>query len=279
MRHLRDSNTKGAARLEATFRTCTQSVRRQSLLAVVCAVGVCLQTASAAPPSSTLELLVTARQWDWSFTYPDDDIVSQTLVVPVNRPVALKMTSIDVQHAFSAPTLGLEHDIIPGHEQIARFRATEVGTHKLVCAKDCGRGHAGMVSDIKVVTQADYDSWIATGGNPELVKKPMAEIGRHYYQLYGCSACHSEDGTARVGPTFKGLYGSTAECTDGPCEVTEDYIRESIEDPSARVVKGFAPQMPSYKARVKTAPPNGPSVLRPERDEMKAIIAFLKSLR
>ena len=96
---------------------------------------------------------------------------------------------------------------------------------------------------------------------------PPAEVGEIVYRRFNCHVCHSTDGSAGVGPTFKDLYGRVGEpMADGTTvDVSGDYIRQSIEDPFARVVKGFGPVMPSYKGQLKDA-------------ELQAVIEYLKTL-
>ena len=86
-------------------------------------------------------------------------------------------------------------------------------------------------------------------------------------EKYGCGACHSADGTTLVGPTWQGLYGTLEELEDGSSAlVDDDYIRESILEPDARVTKGFTAGLM-------------PSTLRVKEEEIPHIIEYMKSLR
>lgn len=82
----------------------------------------------------------------------------------------------------------------------------------------------------------------------------------------GCLGCHTVDGTPKVGPTFRGLYGRTVALADGrTVEADEGYIRESILDPGAKIVKGFPNVMPTFKGTLGD-------------DDVTAIIAYVKTL-
>ncbi|MDQ3264570.1 MAG: cytochrome c [Myxococcota bacterium] len=94
-----------------------------------------------------------------------------------------------------------------------------------------------------------------------------AQQGQVLYARHICAACHSNDGTQRAAPSFKGLYGTQQRLRDGSAvRVDDTYIRESILDPGAKVAHGFQPVMPSYLGR-----------LTPE--DLEALIAYIQSLR
>jgi len=81
-------------------------------------------------------------------------------------------------------------------------------------------------------------------GGPDL--SPEAAAGRDLMRSSGCSSCHGANGQGGVGPTFEGLYGSEVELDDGSTVTADDaYIRESISDPSAKIVEGYALPMPT----------------------------------
>lgn len=106
----------------------------------------------------------------------------------------------------------------------------------------------------------------ASGGSAELPEADgaLAERGRTLVQVSGCTNCHSADGSRGVGPTWEGLAGSTVELDGGGTVVADAaYLRESITDPDARIVAGYAPVMPSSDL--------------PD-DELDAIVAYLEQL-
>jgi cytochrome c oxidase subunit 2 len=98
-----------------------------------------------------------------------------------------------------------------------------------------------MEAPVVVMSQADFDAWITK--ESAVSNDPVAR-GKKWAAQYGCIACHSIDGTKIVGPTWKGLYGHEVPLADGTTATADDaYLRESIVDPNARVVQGFAPNL------------------------------------
>lgn len=251
-----DSNV----RLEALW-----SIVPAILLTVVFVWGFKHWVTLRVPPAHTLDVRVTARQWSWQFDYPRDGIQSDQLVVPVDTAVKLIMTSKDVLHSFYVPEFRVKQDVVPDRYTVAWFEATKVGTYNLLCAQYCGRDYSRHVTRVVVKSAEDYAAWVDNGGL-EGAPEP-ATLGKVLYKRYGCSACHSEDGSASTGPTFQGVYGKTERFVDGSSATVDDaYIAESIRKPSAKVVAGFTPVMPSFDGKVNDK-------------QIQAIIAYLKSLR
>jgi len=122
------------------------------------------------------------------------------------------------------------------------------------CAELCGTSHAYMQAAVVVVSQADYDKWVAdqtAAAQAEALAsagKPDAKRGQTLYQESGCKACHSLDGAKGVGPTWKGVFGSSVELADGTSVTADEaYLTESIKLPGAKTVNGFsANAMPSF---------------------------------
>jgi cytochrome c oxidase subunit 2 len=92
----------------------------------------------------------------------DDDIVSKTLTVPVNKPVLIELRSIDVIHSFFIPVMRLKQDAVPGKPMPVWFKPTKIGTWEIMCAQLCGNNHTTMRANIVVLSQADYDAWVKT---------------------------------------------------------------------------------------------------------------------
>jgi cytochrome c oxidase subunit 2 len=193
-------------------------------------------------PQEAMLVKVTARMWSWSFEYPDGRR-SQELVVPVGRPVRLELHSKDVLHSFFVPAFRLKEDAVPGRTNHAWFQADKAGSYDLLCAEYCGDQHSKMLGTVRVLPDADYATWQA---NP-----PAMVTGPELLAAKGCTTCHSQDGSRMVGPSFKGLMGRKEVVveTDGESEVTVDeaYLRRSILEPKAQVVKGFDPVMPEQR--------------------------------
>jgi cytochrome c oxidase subunit II len=217
------------------------------------------------PPAETYEIKVNAKKWTWSFQYPNGYIDSD-LHLPVNRAVKLTMTSEDVIHSLFIPAFRAKMDVVPGRYTTMWFEATRTGEFPLLCAEYCGTKHSDMLANVVVHASGEYEQWLEKASNL-LATLPPEEAGKILYTKRGCVQCHTTDGTARIGPSFKGSFGTSQALTDGSSvEIEENYCRESILEPLKRVRAGFRPVMPSYKGQLKDP-------------EIDAIIAYIKSLR
>jgi cytochrome c oxidase subunit 2 len=227
---------------------------------------------------NAIEINILARQWMWNFEYPNGRKTLNDLVVPKGKPVRLIMTSDDVIHSFFVPNFRLKMDTPPGLYTRMDFISNELGVHPIYCTEYCGTGHSDMLGNVHVVEPEEYEKFLLTGRipgsqNTQSSNKEgsnvvsLAEKGKQIIQQKGCTACHSDDGSAKVGPSYKGIFGKTEEMQDGSkVVVDENYIRESLYEPQKKVVKGFAPSMPTYKGLV-------------SEEELSAIIAYIKSLK
>jgi cytochrome c oxidase subunit 2 len=214
-------------------------------------------------PAGAMEVHVTARQWLWEFEYKNGK-KSPDLYVPVNVPVKLLMTSADVIHSFYVPSFRQKQDVVPGMYTTTWFEAKEVGTYQVFCTEFCGTAHSSMLAKVHVLDQAAYDQWM--GADPN-AGKSLAERGADLYKVKGCNACHSLDGSKVIGPSFKGVWGRSEVYADGSKGVVdENYVRESILNPQAKLVQGYPPNMPSFQG-----------VLNDE--EIKSIIEFMKTVK
>ena len=217
----------------------------------------------ATPPANAYEVLVEGQKWKWSFTYPNG-YVDENLHVPVDRPVRLVMSSSDVIHSLYVPAFRIKMDVVPGRYSKAWFEATEPGEYDLFCAEYCGTSHSDMLAHVIVHPPGEFETWLEKASNFLETMTPV-DAGRKLFQVRGCQQCHSMDGSAKTGPTLLGVFGRTENLVDGgTVTVDENYIRESILEPNARVVAGFEPVMPTYQGRLKDA-------------EIMAIIEYLKA--
>jgi cytochrome c oxidase subunit II len=120
------------------------------------------------PPPSAVTIQVTAKQFNWEFTYPDADgkfgvnALSQEneLHVPVNKVVRLTLESNDVIHSLFVPNLRLKQDVVPGRKIVAWFEATTPGTYPIACTELCGFGHYSMAASLVVQSESDYQRWL-----------------------------------------------------------------------------------------------------------------------
>lgn len=214
------------------------------------------------PPKDAMPVNVIARQWSWLFTYGNGK-QSDLLRVPVNKPVKLIMTSQDVIHCLFIPAFKIKEDCVPGMKTHLWFSANELGSYDIYCTEYCGVGHSHMLSKVIVMQGGDFEKWYASAEAAGLPEK-----GLKLLQEKGCLGCHSTDGTKKIGPTLKGLYGKKVVVFTNGKEreiiADEEYLRKSILKPEADIVKGYAPIMPAI----------------PVTDEdLQTIVEFLKTLK
>jgi cytochrome c oxidase subunit II len=229
---------------------------------------------------------VIGRQWSWSFAYPEfDGAAAGELVLPVNRPVLLHMESEDVLHAFWVPEFRVKQDLMPGRVTELRFTPTVEGNYKLRCAEICGLDHAGMLADVRVVSQAEFDSFIeAARDEPAWAELTPEERGEIWYGTergYGCVACHSLDGSPGVGPSWLGIYMAERPLADGTTVIGDEaYMRLSILEPDADIVAGYQPGiMPAnYGERFEARQAELMASQGIEIDIIDDLIAFIRTL-
>ena len=218
-------------------------------------------------PADAYEVQVSAQKWQWSFTQANGETVPAVLHAPANRPVKLIMSSKDVVHSFFVPDFRVKADVVPGRFSTVWFEAKQPGDYQVFCAEYCGKDHSRMLATVRVLPQEEFDKKLKDGFVTMDKKIAPAEYGKKFYKDYACASCHSLDGTAGVGPSFKGLWGRTEKLEGGATvKVDEEYLRESIWDPKAKIVAGFAPVMPTFKGQIND-------------DKMFAIIAYIKTLK
>lgn len=202
-------------------------------------------------PDDAYEIHVKGKKWLWEFSYDNGVTTLNELHVPAGRPVKLIMSSDDVLHSFFIPDYRVKHDVVPGRYTSLWFEVLEPGESVIFCTEYCGDGHSDMMASAIAHEQADFVKWLDSGLKPP-EGVPLAEYGEQMYQKSNCWTCHSLDGSKKIGPTFQGIYGRVEQLADGSTiTVDENYIRESILEPNAKVVSGYQPVMPSYKGTLK----------------------------
>ena len=214
------------------------------------------------PPKDAMPIDVIARQWSWTFKYQDGR-QTDTLRVPVGRPVKLVMTSEDVIHSLFIPAYRIKEDCVPGLKTHLWFNADQTGTFDIFCTEYCGLEHSHMRAKLIAMPATDFAAWYKTKEEAEGTNK-----GLELLRTKGCLGCHTTDGTRKVGPTFKGLYGSNVTVvTNGKERTTaanEDYIERSVRNPGADVVKGYPNIMPKIPVT---------------DEELKEILEYLETLK
>jgi cytochrome c oxidase subunit 2 len=264
------------------------------LLLIIFGWGYSIYRNMTQAPTDAYEIRVIAKQWDWTFVYDNGKSMVKEFYVPLNRPVKLIMTSQDVLHSFFVPNFRVKQDVVPGMYSSVWFEAKVPGKHQVFCTEYCGTSHSGMLAKLIVLDDQQWKDWNAGKPLPPIpnagqeltaadIKEAevaaaaasgtisqtvsLADQGKQHFETKGCTACHTVDGTTRVGPTLKGVFGSEVELADGSkVKVDENYVRESIEVPTKKVVKGFAPTMPTFQGLLKET-------------ELSALVAYIKSVK
>ena len=232
-----------------------------AILVVIFAWGFTGFMNASVPPGDALDVRIEGQKWSWTMTYENGGSDSNTLVVPVNQPVKLTMSSIDVLHSFYIPAFRIKRDVVPNRYTVVWFEAPHEGVHDVFCTEYCGDGHSKMIEKVTVMDPQEYRSWAQDefDGGGEMT-------GEKLYAIKGCQGCHSTDGSVKVGPSFQGLYGKQENLQDGTTvKVDDDYIRESINVPAAKIVAGYAPSMPPYQGQLSD-------------EEINLLIDYIKNL-
>lgn len=208
--------------------------------------GVNLYVAQERAPNNALDITVVGKQWMWKIQHPGGQRELNELHVPLGRVVKLTMTTEDVIHSFFIPAFRVKQDVVPGRFTTLWFEATRVGEYHLFCAEYCGTNHSGMGGKVIVMKLNDYEAWLASGPPPE---SPVT-VGARLFEEHGCKGCHLAEAGQR-GPSLVGLPGREVHLQSGATVVAdEDYLRESILDPNAKMVDGFEPLMPTFTGQL-----------------------------
>jgi cytochrome c oxidase subunit 2 len=219
------------------------------------------------------EIRVRAKKWSWEFEYPTGDRVPAELTLEKGRPYKMIISSEDVLHSFYIPEFRMKRDAVPGQYSFIQFTPTVAGDAHVFCAEYCGTSHSGMLASVKVLEPEEYKKWETTlgkcVGTPEECQPE--KWGEKLFTKNGCPTCHGVGGAGQIGgskspgPKLAGLFGHQENTSAGAVTVDENYIRESILRPNAKIVTGYTTvQMP-------------PFVMKDV--QLDAIIAYVKSLK
>jgi cytochrome c oxidase subunit II len=199
-------------------------------------------------PANAMDVRVLGQKWSWAFTYPNGHVDTE-LHVPLDVPVRLILESQDVIHSFFIPAFRIKRDAVPGRYNKIWFQATQTGEYLALCAEYCGTGHSDMLARVVVHEPGQFEKWMAEAADPFRTKTP-AQVGADIV-VRRCATCHSIDGRAGTGPTFKGIYEQNVKLKDGTTVlIDDDYIRESVLYPQAKIVAGFEPVMPTFRGQL-----------------------------
>ncbi|MDX2116902.1 MAG: cytochrome c oxidase subunit II transmembrane domain-containing protein [Planctomycetota bacterium] len=266
---------------------------------------------AAVAPGNAIEMQLKAKKWSWSLIYPNGTespeqvttspagpVKVPVFYVPEGTPIKFRMSSSDVMHSFWVPAFRVKFDVFPNRYTTYWFKATNLDTtdpatktfsadekvdpinvkfagrpyidHYIFCAEYCGDQHSEMAGIVRVVPMDVYLAKIEAWASESL--EPW-QIGERVYQQQ-CIACHSIDGKANTGPTWKDLFGHEVEFTDGTslsaADMSDDtkfanYIRESVYMPSKKIVKGYQNQMNTFMGMV-------------NEKQLDGVIAYMKRL-
>ncbi len=189
----------------------------------------------------------------WAFDPPE-------IRLPPGADVDLYLSALDVTHGLYIEHTDVNLMAVPGAVNATRVHFDHEGVYDMICHEYCGTGHQNMMGKIIIakgaVPVAAPPAAAALGG--------PAQSGEELFQSKGCVACHSTDGSPRVGPSLKGVYGHETDLADGSEVVADDaYLEESIRHPNAKLDKGYQPIMPEV----------------PLTDtEVEDLVAYIKSL-
>jgi cytochrome c oxidase subunit 2 len=217
-------------------------------------------------PEDAIEIFVIGKQWMWHVQHANGVRENNELHVPVGRPVRLTMISQDVIHAFYIPAFRLQWHVVPGRYTSMWFTPTKTGRFNLWCAMHCGALHSEMGGYVTVMKQADFQAWLANGGSqPAATRLTMADQGKKLYEQLACGNCHGAQDNLR-GPSLYMLYGKDRLMADGSkVKADEEYIRDSIVNPWARITRGYTNTMPAYKDAL-------------SEEQVLQLLAFIKTL-
>jgi cytochrome c oxidase subunit 2 len=216
----------------------------------------------ARPPADSMEVFVVGKQWMWKVQHPEGVREINELHVPVNRNVKITLGSEDVLHDYYIPAFRVKMDAVPGKLTTMWFKATKPGVYQIFCAEYCGTQHSGMIGHVTVMEEHDYEAWLAGGRSTGTA----VENGERLFTDLACITCHKADTTGR-GPVLAGVFGSQVRLMDGRTVVAdENYLRESIVNPQAKIVLGYQPIMPTFQGTV-------------SEENLMQLIAYIKTLK
>ncbi len=215
-------------------------------------------------PADALEINVVGKQWMWKIQHPQGRREINELHVPVGRPVKLLMTSDDVIHSFFVPAFRVKQDVLPERYTTEWFEATTTGTYPIFCAQLCGTFHAQMIGTVIAMRPEAYDQWAISPSTKESTNTTTPVSGETLFAQYGCASCHQSRDFDR-GPSLVGIFGKTVHLENGQTVVAdENYLRESILQPRAKLVDGYSALMPTYEGQL-------------DEEQIQRLIAYLKT--
>lgn len=223
------------------------------------------------PPSDSIEVLVTGKQWMWKIQHPNGKREINDMHVPKGVPIKLTMTSEDVIHSFYLPEFRKKMDVLPGKYTQMWFLPEKTGEFRIFCAEYCGTEHSLMIGKLIVLEPHEYEEWLnrrwVDGGGTEMAAASSddpAAAGKQIWEVNCAAACHTGRPGA-IAPNIVNKFGTMRDLEDGSqILMDENYVRNSMQNPNDDLAKGYPAAMSSFKG-----------VLNPT--QMNQVIAYLKS--
>jgi cytochrome c oxidase subunit 2 len=217
-----------------------------------------------AVPKNAYEVRIEGYQFAFDITYPEGIKTVNELRIPVGTPIKVILSSRDVIHTYSVPKFRVKEDMIPGRTTYMWFKADEPGEYPAYCSEYCGTAHSLMLGKVIAMKKEDFQAWVEQHKAAAASMSPEAK-GEKLVKDLGCTGCHSLAGEKMAGTTFKGIFERETALADGAkVKADEAYLKESLTNPKAKVVQGFAPTMPPYMLN---------------EEDMNAVVAYLKTVK
>ena len=198
------------------------------------------------PPAEAMHIYAVGKQWMWKFQHLEGQREINELHIPAGQPIKITISSEDVLHSLYFPAFRTKMDAIPGRYTELWFEAQTPGQYHIFCTEYCGTSHSGMIGTVTVLEPTQYQAWLQGGG----MEGTLVQRGAKLFNDLACSTCHLDTGQGR-GPSLKDIVGKPVELQDGSSvTINEAYLRESILNSQAKIVKGFQPLMPTFQGLI-----------------------------
>ncbi len=207
-------------------------------------------------PEDAMVVECHGRQWYWEFRYPNEDVSSPDLYVPVNTPVKIRVTAPvdDVVHSLFIPYFRVKEDCVPGKWGYMWFEADKISTYNVFCTEFCGKDHARMIAKLHVLSKEDYEKWLDKKVQErylpvdlEGAMDPMSDAitsrdAPTLFKTY-CASCHGENGEGGLVEGARNFKDLTPKNWKNGPKLTDIYktLEEGIEGTQMKAFNNLAP--------------------------------------